>query len=93
MVLEHSQKSDPLGRIPPLTLVSEGAKDFGLRHSIPIVPSESLISTRARNNWTRWKERYESGSSVTEGAEVSELQDTVGSVTMCGSSSAAGVSR
>ncbi|KAL0068822.1 hypothetical protein AAF712_004152 [Marasmius tenuissimus] len=92
IILEHSQKSDALGRIPPLTLVSEGAKSFGLRHSIPTVPPESLVCTKARNNWTRWKEKYESGESVTEVTEASELQDTVGSVAMCGISRAAGVS-
>ncbi|KAK1233180.1 hypothetical protein PQX77_003716 [Marasmius sp. AFHP31] len=66
VILEHSQKSDALGRIPPLTLVSDGAKSFGLQHSIPTVPPESLVCTRARNTWTPWKERYESGVSVTE---------------------------
>ncbi|KAL0578753.1 hypothetical protein V5O48_003251 [Marasmius crinis-equi] len=92
-VLEHSQKPDPLGRIPPLVLVSEGARSFALRHSIPSVSPESLICARAKNSWVRWKEKYETGVPITDTDEGFELQDTVGSVAMCGHSLAAGVSR
>ncbi|ESK96574.1 threonine aspartase [Moniliophthora roreri MCA 2997] len=93
-VLEYSRTVDPLGRIPPLFLVSEGAKSFASRHYDPkksmLVPSESLVSPKSKENWSRWRERYDRGD-LTPG-ELSDIQDTVGSVSLVGISSAAGVS-
>lgn len=67
-ILEHARVPDPLGRIPPLTLVSTGAhafaqsSGFGLLES-ELVPPESLVTPRAKKQWERWKARLDSGSS------------------------------
>ncbi|KAG7098750.1 hypothetical protein E1B28_000660 [Marasmius oreades] len=92
-ILDHSQKSDPLGRIPPLLLVSDGARAFAIEHAIPTVSPESLVCDKAKNTWSRWKEKHNSGSiSTTDIGEIHALQDTVGAVAVCGDAVAAGVS-
>ncbi|KAK7053460.1 hypothetical protein VNI00_004086 [Paramarasmius palmivorus] len=89
-VLDYSRTTDPLGRIPPLVLVSEGAKSFALRYFGPenpiLVPPGSLVSPKAKENWSRWKERHERPDNS------NNIQDTVGSVAFLGRNSAAGVS-
>ncbi|KAF9263319.1 N-terminal nucleophile aminohydrolase [Marasmius fiardii PR-910] len=91
-ILEHSQKPDSLGRIPPLLLVSDGARSFATQHSIQAVPPESMIADRTKNSWARWKEKYDSGLSDTDFNEIHVFQDTVGAVAVCGEAVAAGVS-
>ncbi|KAK0485791.1 nucleophile aminohydrolase [Armillaria novae-zelandiae] len=97
-VLEHSQIPDPLGRIPPLTLVSPGANSFAEHHLDKryIVDPASLASQQAVENWKYWTTNL---SQATQGLEVidreclHDVQDTVGAIAWCGPSDiAAGVS-
>lgn len=76
-ILDYSGKPDPLGRIPPMTLTSEGARSFAYNR-IETVSSGSLISPRAREEWKKWKDRLE--SSVKHGKRPDSMQDTVGAV-------------
>ncbi|KAJ7072156.1 asparaginase [Mycena amicta] len=75
-ILEHSRTPDPLGRVPPLTLVSMGAQAFA-RQSAPhlLVPPESMITQRTQKQWETWKDRLAAAS---DGADM--IQDTVGAV-------------
>ncbi|KAJ4483226.1 asparaginase [Lentinula aciculospora] len=93
-LLEHSQGSDPLGRIPPLTLVSSGAHSFASNNphtSSGIIDKSSMISARSRDRWHYWKEKLTSAK--TENSEFRQnLQDTTGAVTSCFGDMASGVS-
>ncbi|KAK7005745.1 nucleophile aminohydrolase [Favolaschia claudopus] len=91
-ILEHARIPDPLGRIPPLTLVSHGARLFA--EQLPpdikaelLVPPETLITSRATKTWESWKSRLAGISAAnTESStehddmELESLQDTVGAV-------------
>ncbi|KAG7446288.1 asparaginase [Guyanagaster necrorhizus] len=97
-VLEHSQILDPLGRTPPLTLVSPGANLFAEHHLDRryIVDPTSLASQQAVENWKSWIANL---NQATQGLEVinrkklHDVQDTVGAIAWCGPSDiAAGVS-
>ncbi|KAF7376353.1 hypothetical protein MSAN_00050800 [Mycena sanguinolenta] len=66
LILEHARVPDPLGRIPPLTLVSHGAHAFVEQYitgkediNALTVPPESLVTPRARKTWEVWKARLE----------------------------------
>ncbi|KAF8210540.1 nucleophile aminohydrolase [Mycena galopus ATCC 62051] len=94
LILEHARVPDPLGRIPPLTLVSHGAHAFAEDFSRFfagnqdggkfLVAPELLVTPRARKTWEVWKARLEgASSSADEGQDVVDLhamQDTVGAV-------------
>ncbi|EIW83269.1 N-terminal nucleophile aminohydrolase, partial [Coniophora puteana RWD-64-598 SS2] len=87
-VLEHSREPDPLGRIRPMTLVGAGAHTFAHSSGIEIVPPESLISSRAKADWTKWTMRLErskaGGPAVDDSESLPEeaMQDTVGAVVL-----------
>ncbi|KAJ7680573.1 asparaginase [Mycena polygramma] len=102
-ILEHARTPDPLGRIPPLTLVSAGAHAFAESHSdIALVPPESLIAPRAQKQCAAWKARLDAqgpadaSSDPTADGELhgNVFQDTVGAVAFVGESGeiASGVS-
>ncbi|KAI0743546.1 nucleophile aminohydrolase [Daedaleopsis nitida] len=61
-VLKYSQSPDPLGRIPPLSLVSGGAVDFARLHGVECVAPESLVSPRAQREWTGWTDKLQATS-------------------------------
>jgi len=87
-ILEHSREPDPLGRIRPLTLVGAGAQTFAQSSGIEIVPPESLISPRAKADWTKWTMRLERSKAGEPAVDESEslpeeaMQDTVGAVAL-----------
>lgn len=67
-ILEYSSKADKLGRVPPLTLVSQGASSFAKRVSQSssttspkpeLVSPPSLISPNAKAQYDKWKARLE----------------------------------
>ncbi|KAJ6594084.1 nucleophile aminohydrolase [Mycena capillaripes] len=99
-ILEHARTPDPLGRIPPLTLVSTGAHAFARSTSLDLVPSESLIAPRAQKQWDVWTARLNAPGSVPvidapmEEEVQNPFQDTVGAVAFVGASGelASGVS-
>ncbi|KAK0212847.1 asparaginase [Desarmillaria ectypa] len=97
-VLEHSQLPDPLGRIPPLTLVSPGANLFAEQRLDKryIVDPASLASQQAFENWKYWTTNLNQatqGLGVVDREKLHDVQDTVGAIAWCGPSDiAAGVS-
>ncbi|KAI0093267.1 nucleophile aminohydrolase [Irpex rosettiformis] len=98
-VLRHSRQPDPLGRIRPILLVSEGARSFAEEHHLPCVSPDALISVKAKAEWSMWKERYEAATTDEETVTMSreglhDRQDTVGAIAWDASGGlAAGVSR
>ncbi|KAG6837498.1 hypothetical protein H0H93_008423 [Arthromyces matolae] len=103
-VLDYAKVPDLLGRIPPLTLVSEGAYSFAIdkctkhasQNPIDIVAKGSLISPKAREQWTKWKTRLDNISStdINDPTGLTDIQDTVGAIAyQKGDTIAAGVSR
>ncbi|KAF5380495.1 hypothetical protein D9615_004576 [Tricholomella constricta] len=99
-ILEYSKVPDPLGRIPPLTLVSEGARAFAAANdahrTIETVPADSLVSPKAKDDWMKWRTRLERGVPIdqTDLASLADVQDTVGAVACQNADAvAAGVSR
>ncbi|KAJ8696328.1 hypothetical protein PTI98_006207 [Pleurotus ostreatus] len=101
-VLDHARIPDPLGRVPPMMLVSEGATSFASsvpQPPIAIVPVDSLITLRARQQWAKWKARLDQAEagpvdSTCPTTAEDQMQDTVGAIT-CDRAGrmAAGVSR
>ncbi|KAJ3869764.1 asparaginase [Lentinula novae-zelandiae] len=102
-LLQHSQISDPLGRVPPLTLVGSGAHAFASKNphtSSGIVDKGSMVSAGARDRWRYWKKKLTSakmGDSdpsqpLEIGQNLHDLQDTVGAVTSRFGEMASGVS-
>ncbi|SJK97498.1 uncharacterized protein ARMOST_00750 [Armillaria ostoyae] len=97
-VLEHSQIPDPLGRIPPLTLVSPGANSFAEHHLDRryIVDPTSLASQQAVENWKYWTtnlNKATQGLEVVDCEKLHDVQDTVGAIAWSSPSDiAAGVS-
>ncbi|KAI0081257.1 N-terminal nucleophile aminohydrolase [Panus rudis PR-1116 ss-1] len=85
-VLENSRTNDPVGRIPPLMLVSRGAEQFARVRGVEMIPPELLITPRAQRDWERWTERlkptpYTGFSSTTDPMRtLHDIQDTVGAV-------------
>jgi len=81
------------------TLVGEGAREFASQTGtgVQVVPMESLITSQARDEWQKWKDRLEGAQQ--KDAEVMpdglrDVQDTVGAVACrCSNGVAAGVSR
>ncbi|PFH53818.1 hypothetical protein AMATHDRAFT_73230 [Amanita thiersii Skay4041] len=102
MVLEHSRVPDKLGRLRPMMLVSNGARDFvttttsSAGTKVELVPPESLITPQASNEWKMWKDRLISASesvSIGQMDGLDNIQDTVGAVAWSeGVGAAAGVS-
>lgn len=44
-----------LRRVPPNLLVSQGATEFAIEMSMPILPHDALISPAAKERWLQWR--------------------------------------
>ena len=82
-------------------LVSHGARNFAENCDVSCVPTDSMVSERARRDWELWKSRLDvlasqSGHSLSEykASGLHAIQDTVGAVVWDAAASlSAGVSR
>jgi taspase, threonine aspartase, 1 len=107
-VLERRRIRDKWGRVPPLLLVGEGARDFAFQQGVELVPAQSLITHRALEEWRHWNDKVgavvdslpDATSDILSADRPSESdglhvrQDTVGAVVMHDTQElAAGVSR
>ncbi|KAI0051881.1 N-terminal nucleophile aminohydrolase [Auriscalpium vulgare] len=85
-VLEGRVKGrDSLGRVPPMVLVGEGARDFAQQRGLRVEDGERLISERARREWEHWRRRLDRVEPLPGeelGTDINALQDTVGGVVM-----------
>ncbi|KAF8520537.1 nucleophile aminohydrolase [Gautieria morchelliformis] len=86
-ILDYSSRQDPLGRVPPLTLVSSGAHEFASASSISTVHPHAMVSPRAQQEWKYWSEKIKGDTiSVNNRAELGGsntlMQDTVGAVVL-----------
>nr|GAT43010.1 predicted protein [Mycena chlorophos] len=81
-ILQHARTPDPLGRIPPMTLVSTGAHSFATSQAPHLlVPPDSLVSPRAKKQWATWKDRLSSAQDTATATDASSpMQDTVGAI-------------
>ncbi|KAI6169400.1 nucleophile aminohydrolase [Pisolithus thermaeus] len=83
-ILCHSRLFDGLGRIPPLMLVSSGARSFAMRSGLEVVDPETMVSKRAKEGWQKWMERYNDvrEEMIPESTALLDavIQDTVGAV-------------
>lgn len=70
-VLEHSSKPDPLGRIPPILLVSRGAVNFAKAHGLELVHPKALITPRASAEWDYWRSVLESATNGSSSGQTS----------------------
>ncbi|KAF8348325.1 asparaginase [Amanita rubescens] len=104
-VLEYSRIPDKLGRLAPMTVVSNGARDFVRANfsradfGVQTIHPDELVAPRARDDWMKWKERLATVSESThtgdhnQMAGLHDIQDTVGAVAWVeGDGAAAGVS-
>ncbi|KAF8894041.1 nucleophile aminohydrolase [Infundibulicybe gibba] len=96
VVLEHARTCDALGRIPPMTLVSQGALEFAATYrDVERVSPKSLVTPEATKRWITWKEQLVNlGQAAGHGGPgLRDIQDTVGAVSLHGADGvAAGVS-
>lgn len=81
-ILNHSLIDDPLGRIPPMTLVGKGAYDFAVARKLATVDPEMLVSPRAERDWSYWKGRINQSLCENEQILASLVHDTVGAVAL-----------
>ncbi|KAF8740783.1 hypothetical protein AX14_007161 [Amanita brunnescens Koide BX004] len=104
-VLEYSRIPDKLGRLPPVTVASDGARDFITANSskagfdVQMINPDELVAPRARDDWVKWKEMLAATSESTctsnhdQTVGLHDVQDTVGAVAWVeGDGAAAGVS-
>lgn len=59
LVQEQRKGLLPLGRVPPGFLVGEGARDWAVRHGVPSVPEQSLISEKANKLYRHYKRKLD----------------------------------
>lgn len=57
---EQSKGLLPLGRVPPIFMVGDGARDWAVRHGIKAVPQETLISEKANKLFKHYKKKLDS---------------------------------
>ncbi|KIY44473.1 N-terminal nucleophile aminohydrolase, partial [Fistulina hepatica ATCC 64428] len=92
-VLNQSLRPGVLGRVPPLTLVSTGAKVFAESHGVETVANDALVAPRALKEWKLWSQRLAEAQKGNDLSASRLLQDTVGAAAWHPSSGpAAGVS-
>ncbi|KAI0812417.1 nucleophile aminohydrolase [Irpex lacteus] len=100
-VFKYSKQPDPLGRIPPILLVSEGARAFAEENQVACVDSDTLRSPRSQDEWRIWRDRFDSSAKAGPGVSsmaidregLHDRQDTVGAIALDSSGGlAAGVS-
>ncbi|KAI0374033.1 N-terminal nucleophile aminohydrolase [Pilatotrama ljubarskyi] len=64
-VLQHTRIPDPLGRIPPMLLVSAGAEEFARTQPEDMTyPPDAMISPRAQLEWRKWKDTLEAAQAL-----------------------------
>ncbi|KAH9858714.1 N-terminal nucleophile aminohydrolase [Lenzites betulinus] len=97
-VLQYSRTPDPLGRIPPLLLVSSGAEDFARTRGM-VCPPEDMVSPRALSEWKKWKDALANAQQASPAGTTAETsaplarrppqvdglhdrQDTVGAIVL-----------
>ena len=59
LVMEQQKGLLPLGRVPPGFLVGDGARDWAIRHGVPSVTTQSLISEKALKLYRHYKRKLE----------------------------------
>ncbi|KAI0695475.1 nucleophile aminohydrolase [Cytidiella melzeri] len=74
-VLRHTRQPDALSRIRPILLASGGARSFAEKHHVPCIAPEDLIAPRCKDDWAKWKKRYEEAS--TEHSESASASDNI----------------
>lgn len=56
LILDKSSKPLSLRRVPPNTLVGEGARLFAAEHGMSSVPNEQLVSKTSSDRFFRWQD-------------------------------------
>ena len=59
LVREQQKGLLPLGRVPPGFLVGEGARNWAVRHGVPSVAPDSLISDKANKLYRHYKKKLD----------------------------------
>ncbi|THH04555.1 hypothetical protein EW145_g5440 [Phellinidium pouzarii] len=76
VLMDNVSKPQPLGRVPPLTLVGHGAHAFARSCGLQTVDPDFLITDGARQTWQSWRKRYEEYSSSDVDPETGVLKQT-----------------
>merc|ERR1719150_1670271 len=59
LVEEQGKGLLPLGRVPPGFLVGEGAREWAVRHNVPTIKTEHLISEKAAKLYRHHKKKLD----------------------------------
>ncbi|PAV18759.1 N-terminal nucleophile aminohydrolase [Pyrrhoderma noxium] len=59
LIMENSKIRQPLGRVPPLTLVGAGASEFSRSHGMELVDPREMITENSLRDWKLWKSRLD----------------------------------
>ena len=59
LVEEQGKGLLPLGRVPPGFLVGEGAREWAVRHNVPTIKTEHLISEKAAKLYRHYKKKLD----------------------------------
>ncbi|KZS98704.1 N-terminal nucleophile aminohydrolase [Sistotremastrum niveocremeum HHB9708] len=85
-LLRDSRVRDPIGRSPPLTLVSTGAEKYAASSSVTLTDETSMITPKAREVWQSWREKRALALANDQIESVPfdnvDPQDTVGAIAM-----------
>jgi len=79
-ILAEQRKGNlPLGRIRPVFLVGEGAREWGMENGIEVISDDELITTESKERWRNQMKLLTSNCEHEKSFE-SEMYDTVGAI-------------
>jgi len=75
LVEEQKKGLLPLGRVPPGFLVGQGAKEWAIRHGIPTVTEQSLVSEKAHKLYKHYKKKLDMYNSLSAANTIKRKRD------------------
>lgn len=98
LLLKHlKEPKSAIGRVKPLSLCGEGARQWAAENGIPLVSPESLVSSESRKNWRKYTSMLKDDRTEDRSKFKRPRLDTVGAVCLdvsgnvCAATSSGGI--